>query len=391
MKNIIIAVFGIVVGVIIAKVLIFNNYFLSNQSTRILSPLASVFNLKNKQVIGFLPYWLLEKNNRDYSAYLSSVSYFNLSLNPDGTIKKLANEAEEDPGWTALRTGKLDDFYVRSKTKSEASSLVVFTADEETISSLLDDPEAHALNLINDVEPIMRSRKFTDLNLDVESIVLASDEARLRFSTFVKEVKKNLQAKDLGTLTIDASPIVLFKKYLIDLKIVGATADYIVLMTYDYHYPGSSVTGPVAPIGGAGVSSELDTTTAIEEALKILPPEKIILGVPLYGYEWETLADSPRSGVIPSTGLVASVKRISEVIKNCSNCVLKRDPEGDEGFLTYKDKLTGTFHQFFYPDEESIAAKTRLATRYDLHGVALWAMGYEDDKILSPLANYKAE
>jgi spore germination protein YaaH len=71
-------------------------------------------------------------------------------------------------------------------------------------------------------------------------------------------------------------------------------ADNIVLMAYDYHSTSSFVTGPVAPLSGAGIMSEYDVTAAVEKTLDLIPPQKLVLGIPLYGYEWETLdANSP--------------------------------------------------------------------------------------------------
>ena len=48
--------------------------------------------------------------------------------------------------------------------------------------------------------------------------------------------------------------------------------------------------------------------------------QKIILGIPAYGYEWETLSDVPRSGIIPATAVTASSRRVEQLLKDCQNC-----------------------------------------------------------------------
>jgi spore germination protein YaaH len=162
----------------------------------------------------------------------------------------------------------------------------------------------------------------------------------------------------------------------------------MIIMGYDYHFQGSYVTGPVAPLFGAGTVSEYDIQTAVEKALTMMPAEKIILGVPLYGYEWETIGNDPRSPVIPGTGLIASSLRVSQLVASCSTCSVKLDPVAEEKYLIYKDTDTGSYHQIFYPDQEVMKDKIEFVQKYNLGGIALWALGYEDSTILDPLKNY---
>jgi spore germination protein YaaH len=160
-------------------------------------------------------------------------------------------------------------------------------------------------------------------------------------------------------------------------------------MTYDYHYAGSSVSGPVAPVGGAGKEAEFDVETGIQKALDVLPKSKIVLGVPLYGYEWETIDPSPRSATIPTSGIVISNQRAEELLTTCSSCQKQWDANGQESYIIYEDEKTKTYHHIFYPDQTATKAKVDLATKYDLAGLALWALGYEGNIILNPLSTYK--
>jgi spore germination protein YaaH len=345
--------------------------------------------IAGKQVIGFLPYWLLSKAQTDYSPYISTLTYFGLTIDNDGHILKMQNEQENDPGWYALKSGKVDPFLNKALEKRQKLSLLVFSGQEEAIGKLLENPTLHAQNLIADVKPIMSQYKFTDLNLDIESVVAASDEARVNFAQFVKEVKKGMDQNKLGTVTLDISGDSFIKKRLIDIKSVASSVDYVVIMGYDYHYIGSQVSGPVAPLFGAGTVSEYDVNAATQIALQTVPASKIILGVPLYGYQWETIRDATRSATIPSSGQTASTKRISELLSSCSTCSAQTDTDAYENYLVYKDEETGTNIQIFYPDSKATQAKIDFAREQKLAGLALWALGYEDDTILNPLKEYK--
>ncbi len=342
---------------------------------------------KTKEVIGFLPYWLISKAKADYSPYITNLSYFALTVDTDGSILKLTSPIEAEPGWYALNSGKADSFFATAKKNNVELSLTVFNGDREMIDELVSDPITHATNLADDVIPVMKEYEFKELNLDIESTKDASQEARENFTTFMKELKNKL--KDEGfTMTVDITGMDLLKQTLIDPKAAGSIADHVLVMTYDFHYPGSFVTGAVAPLGGAGVSAEYDVTSAIEKAKAIMPSEKVLLGAPLYGYEWETISDIPRAGVIPGTGITASNSRIEEILTTCSTCSASFDKTAMESYIIYRDTETDTFHQLFYPDKESTLAKTKFAIEQNLGGIGLWALGYEGRDILNPLMDY---
>lgn len=364
---------------------IINNYIkIKKNDSVILNPL-----VRQNQVIGFLPYWLTSEAEKDYSKYLNTISYFGLTIDSDGTIKKFTKPGESEPGFYALKNGKVDKFLESASKNNLKKSLLIFSSNEEDIGKLVSDPITSAENLMKEVSPLMKEYGFTDLNLDIESVMMASEEARINFTTFVKTVKEKVDEDNLGTITIDVSPIVLFKKYLVNITDVKNYVDYIVLMTYDYHYQGSSVTGPVAPIGGAGNDEEFDIEVSLKEAQKTISPEKIILGVPLYGYEWETISEASNSATIPGSGIVASNKRIEKEIETCSDCKITVDDIAKESLLIYRNSETGSYHQIYYPTKESMSEKIKLAEKYNLGGIALWALGYEGKNILEPLEYYK--
>ncbi len=343
-----------------------------------------------KQVIGFLPFWLLEKADVDYSKYITTLNYFSLTIDKDGTIQKYTNAIEGEPGYFALKTGKADPFLNKAKEKNISTSLAVFSGDEDTIEELLKDPVKSADNLINDVVPIMEEHGFSDLNLDVESVKDATGDARVRYTQFVMEVKKGLVQHNAGTLTVDISPIAFVKDTnLVDPKAIGASVDYIVLMAYDFHNPSSYVTGAVAPFSGAGKFSEFDTETAVQKAVSIMPASKVILGIPLYGYSWETINNTPRSAIVPGSAVIISTQKVEEFLKTCTNCDMGFDNLDQEEYVIYKDIDTGTYHQIFYPTSASTGVKVNYAESNRLGGVAVWALGYEDSSILGRLDGYR--
>lgn len=351
-------------------------YILRSTPVRFDNPVLTTVGIKKPEIVGFLPYWLISKADKDYSKYITTLTYFGLTVGSDGHIKKLVNPREEEPGWTTLKTNTF-------KWYNAKQSLLVISGDDGVIGEMIADPVASAHNLVADVSPIMKQYGFTDLNLDIETFMDASESARASLTTFVRTVKESIDA----TVTIDLIPIALVKQKLYDAKALGKIVDRVVLMTYDYHYSGSFSSGAVAPVGGAGTSLEYDVETAVKEAIKVIPADKILLGIPLYGYQWETISGSPESATIPGGSSTASTRRIREILANCATCSARLDPVSREPYLIYPEN--DYFNQIYFEDEASMKEKIALAEKYHLGGVALWALGYEDDSILNPLSGYK--
>ncbi len=63
--------------------------------------------------------------------------------------------------------------------------------------------------------------------------------------------------------------------------------DQMLVMTYNYRWSGSTVTGAIAPLDNTTRTVKLH----IERYLKHVAASKMILGVPYYGYDWPVTAD----------------------------------------------------------------------------------------------------
>jgi spore germination protein len=353
-------------------------------------PIYQSVGLQKPEVIGFLPYWLVTKADQDYSRYLTQISYFGLEIGPDAKVVQKVNAKEEEPGWTKLRSTSLQDFFKDPKVKGVEKSLLVHNATEDQIKALIQEPEKHADTLISEVAPLMKQYQFTDLNLDIESFRKASPSAQAQFTSFVHRLHDHLQNEKLGTLTIDIPNTSFFKEVIIDPVQIEPYVDKAIIMAYDYHYRGSMEAGPVAPVGGGGEVRDFDITQTIQEATKAFPAEKVVLGIPLYGYEWETITPAIGAAVIPGTGVTATGKRAQEKLLNCEHCQIGVEETGKEPFIIFQDQATSSAHQVFYEDKEAMRQKLKLAEDYKLGGVALWALGYEDQELLEPLAQYKS-
>ena len=342
----------------------------------------------NKPIIfGFSPYWLLDGDKNNYDSYMTDIAYFAVIVNSDGSIVKKDDKNQTEPGWNKLNNGGFDAS--RKMSPDLNYTLVVQSGVEDSIQQLIANPEKHADKLMSEIIPLLKKYKFNGVNLDIESLGTSDDTARANFTKFVARIKKTMMVDNLGELTVELPVPAFTKKTIIDPAGIEPYTDFAILMAYDYHYRGSMITGPVAPLGGAGDVSEVDVKTAVNLALKSFRSEKLILGSPFYGYEWETIDAVPQSGVIPGSGLTATQQRVQKLLTECKNCQVTEDEITGEKNIIYKDEQYGSYHQIYFGDTKSLQQKVQLAKDLRLGGIAFWALGYETDAVKPILENYQ--
>jgi spore germination protein len=154
-----------------------------------------------------------------------------------------------------------------------------------------------------------------------------------------------------------------------DYAALGSTVDSLMLMAYDEHYRLGDP-GPVASLAW--------TENVIRYAMTVMPTQKIVLGVPLYGYDWK----APGEG--EAFGLHSVAARV-----NMPGAKVEWVEEVGENKLTYTAS-DGSQHVAWYPDQRSLAAKRKLAEFYRLQGIALWRLGFETPEEWSVLPDQRA-
>jgi len=147
-----------------------------------------------------------------------------------------------------------------------------------------------------------------------------------------------------------------------DYAAVGQIVDQFYIMAYDEHWVGGEP-GPVASLGWV--------EKVVRYATGVIPAQKIVLGVPLYGYEWTTQAElGTKTNKAYGSGRMS--RRLAELGAN-----VIWDPVVGENKATFTTEEGDRIAWF--PDQRSLEAKMRLAYQYNLKGVALWRVGFEPD------------
>lgn len=139
-------------------------------------------------------------------------------------------------------------------------------------------------------------------------------------------------------------------------RLLGEAADAVLLMTYEWGY----TYGPplaVAPLP--------NVRRVVEYALTEIPAEKILLGIPNYGYDW-TLP------FVQGESRATSISNQYAVTLAADNGVdISFDSQAQAPFFRYRDDM-GRDHEVWFEDARSIRAKLSLISRYGLLGAGYW-------------------
>ncbi|AYY12677.1 peptidoglycan hydrolase [Actinobacteria bacterium YIM 96077] len=227
--------------------------------------------------------------------------------------------------------------------------------DTETVQSVVRDPDtrrAHIRELVN----LAVTEDYDGLDIDYEDLDAADREP---FTEFVVDLAAALHAED-KILTVDVHPKTSEsgddgRNQAQDFAAIGAAADQVRLMTYDYSWD-TSPPGPVAP---ADWVEEVVAWTVTQ-----IPAHKVILGIDLLGYDW---ADGH--------GETVDHAQVQDLLAEHGSTVNRTD-DGTPWFV-YHD-AGGTRHEVWFEDAESAGAKLELVADYDLGGAFFWRLGGED-------------
>jgi spore germination protein len=206
---------------------------------------------------------------------------------------------------------------------------------------------------------VLATYGYTGVNIDFEAV---PHRDRAEFTAFIRELATAMRAA--GYLTVVSVPAELQDDPndswagAFDFKALAPNVDILQLMTYDENGPW----GPPGPVAG------LDwVLPCVQFAVSVVPSAKISLGIPAYGYDWN---------LTKNTGVQVYWRQIPALITK-SGAVPQWDVTSSSPYFTYTS-ANGSNHVVWYEDAQSIPLKSALTETYNLMGVSVFALGYED-------------
>lgn len=277
--------------------------------------------------------------------FLTFMSPFSYSVTPEGDIE----------------TPAADRILARVAESSSVPLMVVTniyngTFSTEVLSQILADPDARE-RLISSILTELGEKSYVGVNLDMEYI---SPNDRESYNSFLLELSDRLHGNGYILVTAVApkyradQPGILYESH--DYKVQGEAADYVIIMTYEWGYTYSAPMS-VQPIG--------EVRKILQYATTEIPSEKILMGMPNYGYDW-TLPYT-RGTAASSIGFMAALDLAIRY-----NSEILYDESSQTPYFYYNEN--GTRHVVWFDDAKSIDAKLRLIDEFDLAGASYWTV-----------------
>jgi spore germination protein YaaH len=228
---------------------------------------------------------------------------------------------------------------------------------------LNNDPQRQSV--IAQLAEKVKTSQLDGINVDFENV---APKDRNAFTRFIAELATAL--RPLGAvLSIDLSPDMgtdWTQAY--DYAELGRLADYLVLMGYDEHWGGSNM---------GSVSSLPWIRSGLAKLVKLVPANKVILGLPFYTREWR----------LSQKGLRSDYLSLQE--QNALVLQRKLPLRWDETLGQYvtSDQLAGESRHIWLEDGRSLSGKIRLGEQVGVAGYAYWYMGGESADIWPSIRN----
>ena len=148
---------------------------------------------------------------------------------------------------------------------------------------------------------------------------------------------------------------------------IASSCDFVILMAYDEH----SAHNPAGPIASISWYNKI-----LQKALNLIPPEKLVLGVANYAYDWKENSKSADVLTLQHALIVAQDNMPGEPASK----VIDFDPVALNPTFTYEDE-TGAGHEVWMLDAVTAANQWHIAHNFHIGGAALWVLGSEDPSL----------
>ncbi len=217
--------------------------------------------------------------------------------------------------------------------------------------------EPNRENFARNILSLIKKNGFDGVNLDLEFVPPGD---RLYYNVFLTRLQELF--KPYGYLLTVSIPAKTWDNPAspwsgaYDYRFIGQTADLVTLMTYDEHWS-DGAPGPIASLPWM--------RQVLDYAVNNIPKSKILVGVAAYGYDW-----TPDGA--------GTVRWDRAEVLAAEHGGAGWDDRYAAPYLIYYDEK-GTRHEVWYEDKSSLSAKLDLVNSYNVAGIAIWRLGFEDD------------
>ena len=331
----------------------------SQTPTRAPSPVP----IPKHEVYGFVPYWEMDDGIADHLAAtdLTTIGLFSVTHNRNGTLDTGQNGYRRITGPIGRR------ILAEARDRGVRAELVYTSFGTRKNDVFFSDPTARE-RTIAELVGLAQELGVNGINVDVELLDIEHIPA---YGAFVGALRAALlEVNPDGQVSVATTANARGAAMALSASLAGA--DRIFMMGYDYRVGGSEPGGS-APLGRRDGSEK-----TLEWSLDLyrdagVPPERTILGLPLYGVVWPVAG--PEIGA-PATGRGdAWVPRRNLDTLRSPDASPAYDDVEDVAFIAVPNG--DSWQAVYYDSPQSLTPKLAMADRRGLAGAGFWAVGYE--------------
>jgi spore germination protein YaaH len=310
-----------------------------------------------------IPYWDQEnavESFKENADVIDSISLFWYYIDSDGDIVNY-EYAEEDES--------IIEFAHEKGVK--VSAVITNLPEQGTWSSKLIEnvmkDRASVNKHIADIKNILDEKNFDGVTIDYESV---NPSQQRKFTEFIRLLSQELdkEGKYVEVALHPQEDESSQKRYAFqNWEELAKYADRIYIMAYEEHWDEGDP-GPPASIPWLIDILEYEREQDI-------PREKMLVGIPLYGYDWDTDSEEPANGL--------TYEEVQSIIGSQA-VTPKWDKKSKTSYFKYGDS-----HEVWYEDLRSFEHKLQLVIDYDMEGITFWRLGGEDPRIWDVLRKIK--
>ena len=332
----------------------------------------------DREVFGFAPYWAIANSSQWNYSLLTTVAYFGLDINADGSI------ATSTRGWTGWTSQDLVNTINAAHAAGDRAVVVIKAFDNGTINQIVTTTSATQAAITNTINAIA-SKNLDGVNVDFEGSANSSyPNLQSGFTNFMQQLSTQVHARwPQAMVSVDTySGSASWDGGIFKIGDLAPNVDAFFVMAYDMAFgnnPGHA--GANAPLNGGTYND----TTSVSQYLSKAPASKILLGVPYYGFKWSTVDNTPNSASSGGAQADTYAGVLSDLSCGAQQQTQSWDSIAASPWVSWYSPATndpcggnhGSWRELYYDNASSLGDKYDLVNNNNLLGTGMWALGYD--------------
>ncbi|MGA8295448.1 MAG: glycosyl hydrolase family 18 protein [Acidimicrobiales bacterium] len=315
--------------------------------------------MRSAEVLGFIPYWTASSITPVELDHVSEIALFGVEVGPHG------NFVETGPGWSDYASSGYRSLVAAAHLAGDRVLFTISTTRTSIIRRLVSQPAATSANLAHALAGAVQSGGIDGVDIDIEG---SGPSDRASFVVFMRDLVRALRVDKMdGEIVLDTYPQSAGDSTnFFDVAKLAPYVDRVFIMGYDMEQFANAT--PTAPLYASDLG--LSDVLSLIQYLKVVPAQKLLLGIPFYGVDFTTAGKAKGAQALKPYPTEVTYEAI---------LAAGHPPMWDRTTRTAWThfKIGKTWHETWYDNPVSVALKRALAAHFRIAGVGVWALGFE--------------